>query len=264
MSGFVAKDYWESRLRDNWGLEGVGYMRLGSGFNRWMYRVQTSVFRRAVTPLRDDWRGVEVLDIGSGTGHYVKLWQDLGVRALSAADFTDVVVEKLRAAFGCDCYSFDVGGELPDALAGRQFDVVSAFAVLYHIMDDESYARAIRNISQLTAPRGLFVFSENFVHGPTQRFRNFVARRLVDIEALLQANGFIVRKRVPMFVLMNVPVDTDGTAARVVWRTCMAPVRRFNAVGAVAGALLYYPEIALTSMMSEGPSTELMVCERVV
>jgi SAM-dependent methyltransferase len=262
MATFVPKDYWESRLHANWGLDGVGYMRLGAAFNRWMYRVQTTIFRRHVTTLRSDWADVNVLDIGSGTGHYLTLWKDLGVRSVAAADLTDVVVERLRATFRCDCYSLDVGGDLPPALTARQFDVVSAFAVLFHVMDDDRYARAIQNVSRLVAPGGLFVFSENFLHGPTQRFPNFVARRLVDIEALLEANGFRVRKRVPMFVLMNAPFDTNGTAARTIWRVGMSPVRRFQSLGALAGALLYGPEILLTSMMSEGPSTELMVCER--
>jgi SAM-dependent methyltransferase len=227
-----------------------------------MYRVQTRVFQRHISRVRSDWSNVDVLDIGAGTGHYLRLWKQLGVRSVSAADLTEVAVEKLRTTFQCPCYSLDIGDELPPALAAERFDVVSAFAVLFHIMDDDRYARAIQNISRLVTPGGLFVLSENFLHGPAQRFPNFVARRLPDIEALLRSNGFRVRSRVPMFVLMNVPFDTHGRAARFIWRTAMAPVRRFNALGAVAGALLYGPELLLTSVLQEGPSTELMICER--
>ena len=262
MATFEAKTYWETRLRQNWGVDGVGYMRLGAQFNRWMYRVQSRVFLRHMQRVRRDWSTADVLDIGAGTGHYMRLWKQLGARSVSGADFTEVAVENLRRAFQTACYSLDAGGELPPELVDRQFDVVSAFAVFYHIMEDERYAQAFRNVSRLVKPGGLFVFSENFLHGPTQRFPNFVARRLDDIEGLVRANGFRVHSRVPMFVLTNAPFDTRGRAARVAWRTAMAPIRRFNALGHVAGALLYGPELLLTSVLSEGPSTELMVCER--
>ena len=65
-----------------------------------------------------------------------------------------------------------------------------------------------------------------------------------------------------MFVLMNAPIDTQGSAARTAWQWAMAPLQRFNALGGVVGACLYGPELLLTSLLSEGPSTEVMVCER--
>lgn len=262
MSTFVPRDYWEARLRTNWSLEGVGYMRLGAHFNRWLYRVQTRIFRRHVPPLRHDWATVDVLDIGSGTGHYVRLWQRLGVRSVTAADLTDVVVDSLRASLGVECHRLDIGEPLPASLQGRTFDLVSTFAVLYHIMDDERYEQAIRNIAALIRPGGLLVFTENFVHGPTERFPNFVARRLEDVERMLAANHLRVVKRAPMFVLMNAPLDTRGRLWRTLWRSAMAPVRRFNVLGRIAGPLCYLPELLLTRVMRDGPSTELMVCER--
>jgi SAM-dependent methyltransferase len=263
MTTFDAQSYWESRLRANWGVSGVGYQKFGAQYNRWMYRVMTAVFRRQVQSLREDWTRTEVLDIGSGTGHFVRLWQEAGARSVSAADFTEIAREKLRTTFpALEVYPLDIGAALPEPLADRTFDVVSAFAVLFHIMDDDSYRRAFENIGRLVRPGGLFVFSENFLHGPAARTRNFVGWRLADIEALLDANGFRIVKRTPMFVLMNAPVDTRGTAARAVWQSAMAPVQRFNALGGLIGALLYPPELLLTSLLSESPSTEVMVCER--
>ena len=37
--------------------------------------------------------------------------------------------------------------------------------VLFHIVDDEGYARAIRNLAALLAPGGLLVLTENFLTG---------------------------------------------------------------------------------------------------
>ncbi len=53
--------------------------------------------------------------------------------------------------------------------------------VLFHIVDDEGYARAIRNLAALLAPGGLLVLTENFLHRDTGRARHEVDRSLEEI-----------------------------------------------------------------------------------
>ena len=48
---FHNREYWEDRLRAHYDLEGVGYLRLGRRYNRWMYRVRGGVFDRVVREL---------------------------------------------------------------------------------------------------------------------------------------------------------------------------------------------------------------------
>jgi hypothetical protein len=37
---FSAKDYWENRLNENFGLNGVGYIGLGKNYNHWLYKIK--------------------------------------------------------------------------------------------------------------------------------------------------------------------------------------------------------------------------------
>ena len=70
--------FWEQRLGEDWTLSGVGYQALGRPFNTWMYRVRRSVFLREVSALKLPLQTARVLDVGSGTGFYVRRWQELG------------------------------------------------------------------------------------------------------------------------------------------------------------------------------------------
>jgi hypothetical protein len=84
--GFDAAAYWENRLAGEFELGDVGFLGLGEAWNQWAYAVRRRIFRRHVRRLRRDWSSARVLDIGSGTGFYVKNWLDLGVRELTASD----------------------------------------------------------------------------------------------------------------------------------------------------------------------------------
>lgn len=170
ISDFDPKQYWENRLRRNWGPLGVGHIGLGRYNNNWLYKVQRRIFLRHIRLLVDDWSKVNVLDIGSGTGYYIDLWKSLGVSSVTATDITTFAVEKLQKKFpNVNCFCLDIGDSLPEVFRNKRYDVISAFAVLYHIVNDDRYQRAFENISKMLRPGGFFVFSENFIHRETIR-----------------------------------------------------------------------------------------------
>lgn len=78
----------------------------------------------------------------------------------------------------------------------------------------------------------------------------------------MKKTGFTVKVRVPIFALMNTPVDSKSTIIKSIWQLMMMPVRELQFMGFVLGALLYPFEMILTSCLKEGPSTELMICEK--
>jgi SAM-dependent methyltransferase len=207
---------------------------------------------------------MDVLDVGSGTGYYVGLWKSLGVRSVTATDITPIAVEKLQKEFpDVECSRLDIGGILPGNFQGRSYDVISAFDVLFHIVDDHCYQRAFENIFHMLRPQGLFVFSENFVHGETVRIRHQVSRSLSEIEAILEKTGFKAKARVPIFAVMNYPIDSKGTFPKIAWQKMMLPVKKFEPLGFALGGLLYPLELILSlHLLKEGPSAELMICEK--
>ena len=65
-----------------------------------------------------------------------------------------------------------------------------------------------------------------------------------------------------MFVLMNTPVDSSRRVLHRWWAGLSSAMRRWPRVAGVLGAALYPAELLLTSMLREGPSTELVVCRK--
>ena len=262
MSSFDAKEYWSDRLEERFSLMGVGWLSLGEPFNRWMYRVRRHVFLRTAKPLLDGLDAPTVLDVGSGTGFYVQRWQELGAASVTASDLTDVAARKLAAEFpAADVRQLDVTGDLPDDLLGR-FDVVSAMDVLFHIVDDKAYVAALMNLGRLVKPGGHVILSENLLHGPEQRAVHQVSRTKGTIEGALATAGLQPVTRRPMFVLMNTPVDRPSRLQRAAWDLTAAGARRSRLGSQALGAALYPFELALVSVLREGPSTEVLVCRR--
>ncbi|MGE0439558.1 MAG: class I SAM-dependent methyltransferase [Gemmatimonadales bacterium] len=260
---FAAQDYWERRLRDHFNLEGVGYLRLGRRFNEWMYRVRGEVFDRVADDLGLG-AGHRVVDVGSGTGFYVERWLARGAE-VTGVDLTDVAVERLAARFPAGRFlRADIGAPFTGPLADEagRFDAVSAFDVLFHIVDDAAYARALANLAGLLKPGGVFLWSDNFIHQPTIRVTHQVSRSLAEITAALDQAGFDIVGRVPMFVLMNYPADTRSRLVRWAWTALVSPAVVSDRLGGLLGRILYPVERNLVRNRSESPSTELMICRR--
>ncbi len=253
------RDYWEQRLTRAPGLDGVGYAGLGRRYNWWLYRLRRHVFLREARRLGLDLATADVLDVGAGNGFYVELWHRLGAPTVTGSDFAPVAIVRLRERFPRDQFVLgdiaDVDGDARTAM----YDVISAVDVLFHIVDDDRYAVALRNIARMLRPGGHLVFSDAFLHRPAERAEHQVSRPLRDVEAMLAAAGLEVERRVPMFVLMNYPVDAPR-ALGLLWRVAMTPVRLMPPLGLAVGALLYPLERLLLALLPEGPSTELMIC----
>lgn len=270
---FDNKRYWETRLREHYSLAGVGYVRLGRRYNEWMYRVRGEVFDRVVQAIGNrqqatGWRGAKVLDVGAGTGFYVDRWMRLGAE-VTGLDLTEVAVRELSRCFpAANFVQADIGAPLGGRPLGERllppgsFDAVSAFDVLFHIVDDAAYARAFQNIAALLRPGGWFLWSDNFLRHPTERVAHQVSRSLGESTAAVEASGFEVVERVPMFVLMNYPADTTSRLARWGWTAMVAPAALAEPIGWAVGALLYPLERALVKRLKESPSTELMICRK--
>ncbi|HEX9895431.1 MAG TPA: class I SAM-dependent methyltransferase [Gemmatimonadales bacterium] len=262
---FQVRDYWESRLRQSYSLQGVGYQRLGRQYNKWMYRVRARVFARVAQSLGLDWPRARVLDVGSGTGFYVEQWHRLGVPKVTGLDITDVAIQELTRRFPQDEFErADVGQEWPrdTRLGTRVFDAISAMDVLFHIVDDTEYAHAFRNLAALTRSGGWLIWSDNFLRHGTERVTHQVSRSLEESERAVRQAGFDIIRRVPMFVLMNYPADSRSGLARLAWTALVAPASLAEPLGWVIGALLCPLDQWLTAVIQESPSTEIMICQR--
>jgi SAM-dependent methyltransferase len=262
MDDLSSRDYWEDRLKENFGLHGTGFQGLGKRYNEYMYKVRKRVFLHLMNKFDTDFTTINVLDIGSGTGFYVGLWQDLGVISMTGTDITTIAVENLKLKYpSYEFLQLDIGNESSYKTFRKKFDIISAFDVLFHIVDDTRYENAIRNVVSLLKPGGLFIFSDNFLHHNSVRSARQVSRSLDIIQKVLRENKLEVLLRKPMFVLMNAPVDTNKSLLKGIWRAIVTTVHRGEISALIACNILYPIELFLVSIIKESPSTEIMICK---
>lgn len=256
------KTYWEQRLTKTFDLSGVGYLALGESYNNWLYRIRKHIFHRCLKFIVIDLNTAAVLDIGSGTGFYVEQWQEAGDCNIVGIDITSVAVQMLRSKFSDHkFYEIDITEDI-SSLGKQKFDVVSAFDVLFHIVDDDLYEAALTNIYSVLKPGGWLLFSDNFVHHQAVTTLHQRSRQINMISQMLSKAGFTETKRFPMFYLMNGPVDTDSRLLKKWWRLLLRVTAKGEAAGFIIGFLLYPLELLLISMMQESPTTEVMICKK--
>jgi SAM-dependent methyltransferase len=259
---FDPRRYWEERLEGTYSLGGVGWLGLGEPFNRWMYRVRRRVFARTVRKAAGDLRNARVLDVGSGTGFYVERWHELGVRDVSGIDLTDVAVQKLSGRFPGDRFVRADITEGTGDLPAEGFDAISIMDVLFHVVDDDRYERAIANLHSLLRPGGTLILTENLIHGDWHRGAHQVSRDADWILGLLDRSGFEVILRRPLFVLLNTPVDTRSRLLKRWWWLVMNITARARWLGGPLAAAVYPFETALTAILREGPTTEIVAARK--
>jgi SAM-dependent methyltransferase len=256
------KEYWETRLQQNTGLLGVGHIRQTQSWNSAMYGVKKRVLRRVLRSTGVNPRTARVADIGSGTGFVVDLWYAEGASRVTGVDLTDHAVALLRSRYPeGHFFQLDIG-EAGATVPGAPFDVISANEVLFHIVDDERYDNAMRNIHDMLSPGGFFVFSDNFVRHGELRTPHQASRSLERIHGAVTGAGLRVVRRAPMFLLMGYPVDSSSTTHQDMWRRTIGRAARSERWGPVLGRVLTPVELVATRLCAEGPTVEFMLCQR--
>jgi SAM-dependent methyltransferase len=156
---FDAKAYWE-RLHVESSLRSVGQSGLPVELNRHLYAIARRnvlgfVRRQGIVdpPPR------RVFEAGAGTGFWVALWTSLGVDTVDGCDLVPAAVERLRTAFPGSFMAGDLAdpGVVP---ADGSYELVTAMNVLLHILDDDGFAAAVRNLAGAVAPGGHLLLAE--------------------------------------------------------------------------------------------------------
>lgn len=255
--------FWEARLRSRFDLSGAGFRGIGKPFNEALYRQRRIVFERVLRRLALDPRASRILELGPGTGFYVDLWKRRGVRSLVGLDITTVATERLTAAYPSFAFrqaDITEAWPAPDASA----DVVTAFDVLFHIVDDARFEAAIGEAGRVLRPGGVLLVSDLF---PRRAIRghHHVSRTLAEYQVALARHGLDVVSRAPVFVTMHpaidVPAALGGPASRWwAWleRWLIEDPRRGRRMGRILGAI----DRILTWPLRGGPSTEVLIARR--
>lgn len=255
------QSYWQRRHSQT-DLGTVGFIGFGVPYNFWMYKVRSVVFNSIVAEQKLNLKQAKILDIGSGSGFYLKRWKALKATDITGSDFSQRALKKLRTTFRkVKLIHLDITSSIPKSRQ-EKYSLVSAFDILYHIVDDQKYAKAIANISSLLKNGGIFIFSENLLNKHCRRGLYQVSRSRRSILGLLKKNHLKVLTIKPIFYLMNTPIDSESPFLKIFWFLLSNSIIRFNFLGYLLGAILYPIELLLVKTAKDCPSTKIIVCQK--
>lgn len=256
--------YWSSiHSRFRGSLDAVGYAGYGEPFNRETYKLRLKalnhVLRRAQAP-----QSGTLLEAAVGVGAYAPLWQELGL-SWTGIDIAESAINDLRKRFPHDRF---VTADLTvncGTLSSEVFDVVTAIDVLYHIIDEGSFVRAIKNLAERVKPGGLLVISDVFPREAYQRVPHVKRRPLRTYATALP--GFTIVAREPVFAVLGDPIRHGSIidfALFTVWRFVSKTARTLPGAGGVVVRALVPLDAALRfTGISRGRNLELVAFRRV-
>lgn len=261
---YDAEKYWADRYKEI-DLTKSGHVDLPVEYNQWLYRrkkerLLESLYKAGFSP-----KGASVLEIATGTGVYVEMWKNLGVSRLSGIDISQNATDALAKRF--PEYAFhkrDLAEPGLASLTGAGYDLVTAVDMLYHVVNDSDFPVALENLAESCRPGGFFAIHDFFMHHREMDFGYIKLRTLKVYQAALEKAGFEIVSRTPTFFLTVQTYDyksleTKRTMDRI-WARFIHPF--IDRSPELAGRLGYYSDRFLGSLLSEGPSFEMMICRR--
>ena len=192
------REFWERRLAEQFDLRGTGETGLPLAYNRACYALRREVLDRALRAADCDPARKRVLDVGCGAGFFVEYYLGRGAR-VTGLDIAAISVERLRERFPQARF---VLGDASEAALGERFDLVNAFDVLYHIVDDSRWEGALRNLAAAVEPGGLLLVTDAFAEIPGAAEHNRM-RSLARYREALGSAGIELHGLHPTHVLLN-------------------------------------------------------------
>lgn len=261
------KEFWSKRLEGNLNLSGVGFTDFGESYNECLYKMRRIVLERAISKCKINVPNMRILDIGCGSGFYVDIWHNLGATDLVGLDITNASVRFLSAQYPeLNFYEADITSPtlFNDLSSLRErFDLITVFDVLFHIVDDDKFEQAIKNIQMLCSQDGYIFITDLFPHKRPYIIFCQKSRLLRDYVRVLEHNGIEITDRFPVHYLMNAPLDiSNGLLQKILlhfwWAQIVRIVERSTHL---LGPIFARLDSVLTRLLRESPSTEMIICK---
>jgi len=263
-------EYWGNLHETAEDLGVVGYPTLPEAFNRHVYANAAIAVLRALRAAGVVIRDRSILDVGTGTGFWVAIWQREGAATVAGSDLVPAAVERLRGRFpGTDFTTTDIAENAP--FPGSMFDVVTAMSVLHHIVDEGRFRRALGNLSSQLTPNGQLIVLDPLVvrkrwMPTTAESAHNVARTRAQWESALNDSGMRLTSVFPAAALLSDPVDAGSRAAffahRLWWRALTASLQGRDGLAEMLMAPLAALDRALVPRLRSGPGAKVLVIER--
>ena len=199
---FDPSEYWNKRLDNEFTLKGVGYISFSAGYNKWLYQRKENVLLKIFKDINVAAKTNRVLDIGCGTGFFVKQYLKVNAQ-VAGVDITTRSVEELTAQFPNSTFRvLDISSN--NGSLNETFDIINMWDVMYHIVDDAAFARACNNISSMSKPGTYFIVTDMMAANKMIRPAEHVCfRTRKEYELTLGEKGFVLQKQYPLYRFLN-------------------------------------------------------------
>jgi len=274
---YIPEKYWEERLNENFSLSGVGHLGFGLEYNIWLYKARVHELKGLLIKNNIICKGKKILDIGVGTGFYINFWEKLGVKQITGIDITNKSIEELQKKYPNhrfikgDISNLDCNKMFPN----EKYDIITAFDVLYHIVNEKDFENAIENIKRFSHKGTIVLIVGNILkeYKPARGHEN--DRTLSYYKKVLNSYSIEIKEIKPIFYFMNTPIDIEAInnnllkyLINMMWwlnlkvRGCY---RRLGKLGGIIAylwaSILYFFDRIVLKYTNVGPSTKLLLAK---
>lgn len=278
MTKYEPEKYWQERLSRDFSLVGAGNLSAGIGYNQWLYKARTRALTKLLKRTEINARGKRVLDIGVGNGFYVDYWKKKGAKSITGIDITEKSVSTLTTKYPeYDFIKADISSE--ELILKGTFDIITAFDVLFHIIDEDKFEQAISNIRRLSHHQTKVLITDSFLKSPHPARFHENYRTLKRYQGVLKEEGIEMVELVPVFYFMSTPIDMAAVKSKFFRR--MLPYTRavilkglslskrlplFSRstdflIGHVLGFLFYFIDGIILKYSQDSPSEKLLFAQ---
>ena len=109
-------------------------------------------------------KNYNLLDIGSGSGHWIDFYLSLGFSQAIGVDVSLSSVKFLKNKYESNNKVNIVHGSFTEVVENFQigFNIINAIGVMFHIVDDSKWEKAIQSVSKRLKDNGLFIIGGHF------------------------------------------------------------------------------------------------------
>ena len=204
MNGYDPKKYWEHRLRSRFSITGVGNIVFDDSYNEYLYKMQLRVLKKALKKYDISLPGKNILDVGCGTGFFSEFYL-MNSAQITGIDITTTSIESLKRSMpGGNFITMDISAE-PTAdgrIFERQFDIVNMLNVIFHIVDDVKFEKALDNLT-LYLKEGGYLFISDYYSDADFSPAQHVKFRSLEKYKILKQKGVQIIDIIPIYHLLN-------------------------------------------------------------
>jgi len=264
---YEPKNFWNKRYK-KFDITTSGHIDLPFEFNQWMYKLKLLKIKKAFLKYIDksDIHNTKIVELGCGTGVYIKQWKELGVENLIGIDISSEATNNLMKEHPkYKFYDEDLSSDqIPVICGDKSADVVTAIGVLVHIVDDDEFRKSISNISKIVKNDGIVIITEYLCRNEAQDKKYMKIRSFSWYKEELLKAGLEMVWQNPLYYFMGRPYDTPTRLSSAILNSIFKVNRRLICrFPRTMGYLLYMIDKSITPFIVDGPSEELLIFRKI-